>query len=104
MRPVCCNCNQEMVCKQNGTLVRIAPCSYISGDRYECPGCGARIVTGFAKESFSSEQEPHSRILSADLTEECRQPTSCGCACKQCEQDGRDATWDGIGNVPYNIE
>ena len=46
--PICVPCAVEMRCAKNGLIVADPePSTYWSGDMYECPGCGARVVTGF---------------------------------------------------------
>jgi len=54
MLPVCCNCECEMNPSKNGRVVeyfanRFRSDRLVAGDEYECPGCEARIVTGFGK-------------------------------------------------------
>jgi len=49
MNPVCCTCSQEMKCSKTGRVVvinRIEPqnCCCISGDEFQCPDCGHKIV------------------------------------------------------------
>lgn len=74
MRPVCCNCNREMVHAKNGMLVHLGNKQFISGDRFECELCGALIVTSFAAESFKGcttlDFLRGKKILAADLTAE----------------------------------
>jgi len=53
-RPICVPCRLEMRCVKNNRLVRDPatgsfPSTYWLGDEWECPKCGARIVTGFGK-------------------------------------------------------
>ena len=51
-RPICAKCKKEMPCVENEVMVKDKaidgfPSTYWYGDRYECPGCGAQIITGF---------------------------------------------------------
>jgi len=52
--PICLACRVEMRCARNNRLVRDPetasfPSTYWLGDEWQCPGCGARIVTGFGR-------------------------------------------------------
>jgi len=52
LTPICVPCRLEMRCVKNNRVVRDPeaggfPSTYWLGDEYECPDCGARIVTGF---------------------------------------------------------
>ena len=54
LTPICVPCRLEMRCVKNCRLVCDPevggfPSTYWLGDEYECPECGARIVTGFGK-------------------------------------------------------
>jgi len=54
MRPICVKCKREMRVAQNEFLVKdkakgVFPSTVWWGDLYECPDCGAQIVTGFGK-------------------------------------------------------
>ena len=60
MRPICAKCKVEMECVRNEVAVwhPYEPINILSeeaidfvviGDKYECPKCGASIVTGFGK-------------------------------------------------------
>ncbi len=51
--PICARCAVEMRCKKNDFLVRDPEVgqfasTYWRGDLYECPVCGAQVVTGFS--------------------------------------------------------
>mgnify|MGYP006441286635 FL=1 len=52
LRPVCVTCKCEMSCKKNSFVVAInkSPKDFVSGDCYECKGCGFKVVTGFARD------------------------------------------------------
>ena len=52
LRPICVACCREMSCKKNSFMVAIneGPKDFVSGDRYECAGCGFSVVTGFARD------------------------------------------------------
>ena len=51
--PICVGCRVEMRCAKNNRLVcdpdvpGVGGSTYWLGDEWVCPGCGARIVTGF---------------------------------------------------------
>lgn len=52
--PICVPCRVEMRCAKNNRLVSdrataTFPSTYWLGDEWECPGCRARIVTGFGR-------------------------------------------------------
>lgn len=52
LTPICVPCRLQMKITQNHCLIRdpeaaSGPSTYWLGDEYECPQCGARIVTGF---------------------------------------------------------
>lgn len=52
LTPICVKCRVEMRCAKNAFVVRDAPSgpfpsTYWKGDLFECPMCGAQIVTGF---------------------------------------------------------
>ena len=72
MRPVCCACSVEMRCQRNEVYAicrtdgRLGSC-YYSGDRYECPECGARVLTGFGSrmDQFDRPLDPDN--LNSDL-------------------------------------
>lgn len=51
-RPICAKCKREMPCVKNEVMVKDKaadgfPSTYWYGDQYECPECGAQIITGF---------------------------------------------------------
>ena len=55
LTPICVPCRVEMRCSKNNRLVcdpdvpGVGGSTYWLGDEWRCPGCGARIVTGFGK-------------------------------------------------------
>lgn len=51
--PICTQCAQEMVCEENGVTINDPavgdmPATYWSADRYACPRCGFKVITGTA--------------------------------------------------------
>lgn len=69
LRPVCLKCKKEMLCRQNGVFAKVCHKHLLSGDRYECTGCGYEIVTGWAREEFeASEEAMKSELVIVDLT------------------------------------
>ena len=48
-RPYCVECEKRMVCKKNGVKIPYCEGMEQSGDMYECPICGAKIVMGFGE-------------------------------------------------------
>lgn len=62
MRPICFPCKLEMTCEKNEVMVKDKavgqfPSTYWYGDLYECPGCGARIVTGLGRAMEAEKAE-----------------------------------------------
>ena len=58
-RPVCVGCEKEMRCEKNEQRVELMSRGYgdlrsgyqiWSGDKYECPSCGAEVIVGFGYE------------------------------------------------------
>lgn len=47
--PICVPCQRNYRCERNGVWVRLGLDGIIDADMYECPGCGHRIVRGFAQ-------------------------------------------------------
>ena len=56
MNPVCYGCRVEMVCLQNGVEVSPSPHTFIRGDAYCCPACGARVIVAFAVKASTTPQ------------------------------------------------
>ena len=59
MRPICVKCQREMIPTKNEVLVKDKavgefPATMRYGDLYECPECGAEIVTGFGRPTQST--------------------------------------------------
>ena len=58
--PVCAKCRVTMRCKQNDFIVEemadtTAPYRVWSTDLWECRGCGAEVVTGFAPKPMAEQ-------------------------------------------------
>ena len=49
LRPYCVNCKTRFQAKKNGYLIPYTKNSTQSGDLWECPNCGVKIVEGFGK-------------------------------------------------------
>lgn len=43
---ICAKCRKEMKCVKTGATVHFRHGHTYSGDAYECPECGARIIIG----------------------------------------------------------
>lgn len=46
-RPLCARCQFSMTREKNGVKVKYSTTEAQMGDLFECPGCGAQIITGF---------------------------------------------------------
>ena len=52
---VCATCCVEMICQQNGVVVRTRSTGHcLRGDVYACPACGARMIVT-AREGYIEE-------------------------------------------------
>ena len=49
--PICVPCQRNYRCERNGVWVRLGGEAIIDADMYECPGCGHRLIRGFAHRS-----------------------------------------------------
>ena len=48
LNPVCVDCQEEMRCVLNGVAVKTYGI-WFRGDAFQCPNCGAEIVTQFGQ-------------------------------------------------------
>lgn len=59
--PVCVPCRREMRCSKNGrvleTLSAGEPYQLWSGDEFECPSCGTRVIARFGMEPIAEAHE-----------------------------------------------
>jgi len=60
MNPVCSQCEVEMVCKKNGVRVahETTPRHKRSGDRFDCPVCGASVIADLGSAYTDNNNEP----------------------------------------------
>jgi hypothetical protein len=54
LTPICVPCARSMRCAENEVAVRDkrtsdSPSTVWSGDRFECPGCGASVIVDFGR-------------------------------------------------------
>ena len=56
-RPVCVHCKRELRCSKNGRVLELIsagePYQLWSGDEFQCPDCGTRVIVGYGREPMA---------------------------------------------------
>jgi len=57
-RPICCECHRRMRCVKNDFWFITGDFYQVwAADKYECDGCGAAVLTGFADAPIATQHE-----------------------------------------------
>lgn len=71
MKLVCAKCGKELRCKKNEIIVEelvlSKSCRIWEADLWECPKCGAEIITGFGPAPIAEHfEEDYQKILARE--------------------------------------
>ena len=74
MRPICAKCRVFFRCKENEVIIEEGgsgpddPYRVWMADLFECPRCGAEVVSGFGQAPVAHYRQPEFTTIRAALT------------------------------------